>query len=69
MIILLIYNIPEYLFVSSPEELKEKIYELETNEDKYKEVLDQINSLYKREYSEEIQINNIIMDTVKTYIK
>ena len=64
-----IYNIPEYLFVSSPEELKEKIYELETNEDKYKEVLDQINSLYKREYSEEIQINNIIMDTVKTYIK
>ena len=64
-----IYNIPEYLFVSSPEELKEKIYELETNKDKYREVLEQINSLYKKEYSEEIQINNIIMDTVKTYIK
>lgn len=62
------YNIPEYLFVETPEELQAKIAELENDHDKYLEVLGQVEALYKDEYSDKNEINKMIMETVKEYI-
>ena len=59
------YNVPEFLFVKTPEELKEKIELLENNNDKYLELMEQLDKMLKPEYSDPKMINNIIIEEVK----
>ena len=59
------YNVPEFLFVKTPEELKEKIELLENSNDKYLELIEQLDKMLKPEYSDPKMINNIIIEEVK----
>lgn len=55
---------PEFLRVSSPQELLEKINILENDKSKYKEILSQLNDALKPEYYDGSYINKVVMNAV-----
>ena len=63
------YSIPDFLFVETPSELAEKINLLESNNELYLQVLNDVKKILKPEYLDKNQINKIIIETVNQYIK
>lgn len=53
-------KVNEYLRVNSPEELRDKIEELEANEDLYKKIQSELYDMLKDEYYNGLDLNNII---------
>ena len=57
-------NLPEYVYLKDPEDLKNKIAELDANPEMYKKLLNDCMDMIKPEYLDGSDLNNFIFSKI-----